>query len=84
MWAALRAAWAATLSPAVLRTFEVLPEPRDDDELDAAVGWVLGSALVAGDPAADILGDGETGGFAVPADDELRERFREFAAAEGT
>ena len=83
MWAALRAAWAATLSPAVLRTVEALPEPQDDDELDAAVGWVLGSALAAGDPAADILGDGVTGGFAVPGDDELRERFRAFAA-EGT
>ena len=84
MWAGLRTAWSATLSPGVLRTIDPLPEPADDDELDAAVGWVLGTALAAGDPAVDILGDAATGGFAVPCDDDLRTRFAAFAAGERT
>ena len=80
MWAELRTAWAATLSPDVVRAVETLPEPADDDALDAAVGWVLGTALAAGDPAVDILGDAATGGFALPCDDDLRAKFAAFAA----
>ena len=83
LWGELRAAWENTLSADVRRTVAALPAPADDDELDAAVGWVLGVALAAGDPAVDILGDESTGGFAVPCDDGLRAAFGRFAADEG-
>ena len=84
MWAGLRAAWSATLWPGVRGALDALPEPADDDELDAAVGWALGTALAAGDPAVDILGSPETGSFAVPCDDALRARFAAFAAKDRT
>ena len=82
LWGRLRTRWADDLTPAVAAQAAALPEPGDDDEFDAAVGYVLGFALAAGDAAVDILGDAATGSFALPCDDALRRKFEHFAAGE--
>ncbi|WP_315854503.1 hypothetical protein [Alienimonas chondri] len=79
LWSELLETWGAVLSDNVVEAIAVVPEPQDDDEFDAAVGWVLGKALAAGDPGVDILGNATIGGFAVPCDDGLRAAFAAFA-----
>ena len=60
------------------------PTPGNDDEFDAAVGYILGSLYLKQprtkeeEPCVKILGDRCTGSFLLPADPELEERWRAF------
>lgn len=50
-----------------------LKEPRNDDELDAAVGYVLGVKWLRGDKDVVLLGDRETGAMLLPKVDPLQQ-----------
>ena len=58
--------------------------PKNHDEFDAAVGYILGSmylqdqGAIDGKPRVDILGCRSTGSFLLPACPELKERWRLF------
>ena len=59
-------------------------KPENDDEFDAAVGYILGSMYVQqlgatdGKPRVEILGCRSTGSFLLPAYPELKERWHLF------
>ena len=58
-------------------------KPENDDEFDAAVGYILGSMYVQqrrdrGEPRVEILGDRCTGSFLLPVVPELKTKWREF------
>ena len=63
-----------------------LPTPRDDDQFDAAVGFILGSLYADGDGSAKaramILGSRETGSFLLPAGDDLKETWDQWSSKE--
>ena len=56
-------------------------KPKNDDEFDAAVGYILGSMYLQdqgatdGEPRVEILGCRSTGSFLLPTDPELKERW---------
>ena len=58
--------------------------PKNDDQFDAAVGYILGSMYLQqlgateGEPCVAILGDRCTGSFLLPADTVLEERWEEW------
>ena len=54
------------------------PTPTNDDQFDAAVGYVLGRALVGaedGGARVAMLGDRRTGAFLLPDSRELRNKW---------
>ena len=59
-------------------------KPANNDEFDAAVGYILGSmylqdqSATQGQPRVTILGDRFTGSFLLPVDPKLEEKWREF------
>ena len=61
-----------------------LRKPENDDEFDAAVGYILGSMYLQqlgateGEPCVAILGDRCTGSLLLPADTVLEERWEEW------
>ena len=60
------------------------PTPENDDQFDAAVGYLLGSMYLrhlganVGKPSVAILGDRTTGSFLLPMDPELENSWREW------
>lgn len=53
-------------------------KPENDDQLDALVGWVLGTLLLEGNPTVDILGNLITGAIALPVTSDLKDAFTRF------
>jgi hypothetical protein len=78
IWTTLSGVWAGTQVPKVVNTINNIEPPKNDDELDAIVGWVLGEFLVARLPSVGILGTFSTGAIALPIDDDLRTSFSTF------
>jgi hypothetical protein len=55
-------------------------EPKDDDEFDAYVAYLLGSRWLALSQVV-LLGSDRTGSFLVPAVNELLQAFQQFSGA---
>ena len=61
------------------------PTPTNDDEFDAAVGYILGRALVGGEDCGAhvvMLGDRRTGSFLLPDSRELRSKWEYWLSEE--
>lgn len=62
------------------------PEPRNDDQFDAAIGFILGCAYLADrrspSPSVVILGGRRTGSFLVPRAPDLIDRWEEWLACQ--
>ena len=53
-------------------------KPKNDDEFDAYVAYLLGAKWLSGDGVV-LLGDDATGSFLVPAEDKLQNEFESLA-----
>ena len=77
----LRAMWSIISSKATLR-WANRPEPSNDDEFDAAVGYLLGATFLRDEDMPDderevmLLGDRRTGALLVPAVADLAQAWR--------
>lgn len=56
--------------------FAGIPEPADDDELDAIAAYLLGRDWLKGN--AQLLGDRSKGAMLMPSDPELAKKYEEF------
>lgn len=79
LWDSLTDILAAHGNSAVRDVIERTDTPRDDDHLDAFIGWALGTLLAAGDESVGILGDSKTGALALPVSSDLKTQFEAFA-----
>jgi len=84
LWTSLTGIWRATDNSTLIDMIARTDEPKDDDQLDAFVGWVLGTLLDARDASVDILGDTTTGAIALPVTTELKNQFNAFAEGHAT
>lgn len=55
--------------------------PKDHDELDSRIAWVLGKLWIQGTGQVEILGDGKLGSFLLPVSAKLRADFQRFRLA---
>ncbi len=78
IWDNLSEIWDGTGVPRVLNTINEIDPPENDDELDAIVGWVVGTLLVVHHPSVGILGTTAAGAIALPIDQELQTSFDTF------
>ena len=60
---------------------DTLPTPKNDDQFDAAVGYVLGRMWLSGDPDVLLLGNRETGSMLLPRVKGLEEKWAAFQPA---
>ena len=64
-----------------LKIRDTLPKPKNDDQFDAAVGYVLGSKWLNGDRDVLLLGNRGRGSMLLPRVDGLEEKWTEFQSA---
>lgn len=84
LWTSLTEIWKATENSTLQDMIARTSEPKNDDQLDAFVGWVLGTLLASGSAWVDILGDLTTGAIALPVTPELRKQFDTFVEGSTT
>ncbi len=84
LWTSLTGIWRGIENHVVNDVIARIDRPTNDDELDAFVGWVLGTLLASGHKSVDILGDSCTGAIALPVTDELRKQFDTFTKQNAT
>lgn len=78
LWESLSEIWQATGNPTIQDAIARTAPPKDDDRLDAFVGWVLGTLLASDDSSVEILGDSNTGAIALPVTPGLQTQFNAF------
>lgn len=78
LWRQLVSIWSRSSVRAVVETTAALEVPENDDELDAVVGWVLGTLLIESEDEVIVLGDRNAGSFLLPNVPGLATRFSEF------
>jgi hypothetical protein len=81
LWSVLRAVWVTNGNGAISETVNKAETPKTDDDLDAIVGWVLGTMFVQGSKAVAVVGDKSTGAILLPAVDSIVENFRNFRSS---
>jgi len=84
LWILLTQIWNDMQVDPVTDTINNIRAPENDDELDAFVGWVLGTLLVAGESSVGILGDLKTGAIALPMTSDLKKSFQDFCTCKKT
>lgn len=79
IWEDLSTVWIAIGNSTIVNAItDPLNEPKDDDQLDAIVGWVLGTLLVEKNRSVGLLGDEKTGSIAIPIDSGIEADFSSF------
>ncbi len=81
-WDQLLPIWHSLNIEAVSSVLEQIAPPKDDDELDALVGWVLGALYSIQHESVGVLGDESTGGILLPWDEEMFTKFNKFKSAQ--
>jgi hypothetical protein len=81
VWAELKKRLQNTLLPSGMRLNDLGFHPRNDDELDCFIAWLLGILWCQGSGEVILLGNIRTGSMLLPKVEGLEESFREFVLA---
>lgn len=70
-------------APDLLETITAPGQPRNDDDFDCRIAWLLGRAWIDNTGEVGILGSRQQGAFLVPEVSGMRRAFEEFSQRDG-